>query len=204
MKKTMKIALAIALMMVMLISLAGCGKKEEKKEEPANNIAVVDPTSSTIGNEVVTFTGDQNMAIDLNTTVNTNTTTTTTVPTTTTTTVPTTTTTGDKIVAYKDIAAGESSMGETREIIEVTYAGNVPSVIVVKMEFADASTPATYASILQSAGESIEGMTITAEGNYIVMTMNAQAFMDEEGYDADEITKEALIQELRADGFTVQ
>ena len=145
MRKTIKSVLAIALMAVMVFSLAGCGKKEDKKEADNN-----------------------------------------------------------KLVAVKEVTADESAMGETKEIIEVTFKDDKADTVVMKMEFADESTPSTYAGLYAASGES-NGMTVTAEGNCLVMTMNATSYLEENGAAAgQELTRDALKQELENEGYTIQ
>ncbi len=141
MKKTVKSILAIALMAVMVLSLAGCGKKEDKKDS------------------------------------------------------------GDKLVATKDIAEGESAMGEKKEIVEVTFKDGKADKVTMKMEFEDSSKPSQYAGLLSSMAE--EGMTVTAEGNFLVMSMDAAAYAAQEGA-TEELTRASLEKALVEEGYTVQ
>ena len=138
------------------------------------------------------------------------TTTTTTIPTipgvttkTTPTTTPKTTVTSDsKLTAKKE--ESDASMGKYTQIIEIGYKNNEAVSATMAMEFSDEKTATTIITALKMANdEDLADYDISQDGKKVVIKMDIDSFVKQEGLSKSDLKKDELKKALEEDGYTV-
>ena len=109
---------------------------------------------------------------------------------------------GNKLVATRDVSE-DDTFGNYKETIEVTFKDDKADKITMTMEFEDKEKAEAIASVYKLAGDELEGVETEQKGKKFIMTMSAEAFANEEGFD-ESLSKDDLKKALEEEGYEVK
>lgn len=114
----------------------------------------------------------------------------------------------DKIVATKTTEDQGMGLGKYEETVEIEFKNDKVNEIKMICEFEKKEAAESMAAIFNlgasMAGEELEGFSVEQTGKKVIIKMDAKMFAEQEGMQADEMTKEALKKSLEEDGYTVK
>lgn len=109
----------------------------------------------------------------------------------------------DTLVATKN--ESDDYFGEYKQIVEITFKDEKAETIVMTYDFDNEETAKGIASIFSLAGsEDLQGIETKQDGNKFIMTMNAQAYAEQQNIEEENLSKEYLKDALEKDGYEIQ
>ena len=116
----------------------------------------------------------------------------------------------DKKEENKDIIVGtreqnDDYFGKYTEEMEIEFKEDKAEKITISMIFESEETAKGLAAVFSLASTETTGkMETKQEGNKFMMTMNAAAYAEQEGIEAEQLSKEYLKKVLEDEGYTIK